>query len=163
MKIFEDMAEFGGTIQDAIKQIIVNVFDTELDDDQVKEITNKLGLSDLLALDVAYTANDKAEIRKIIGPLPQLDEYSMGGGSQDSQAANRPQAAKREAPKAGGNADATPTGADNPRYSGDDDKKDDEPDQVVVKVNDEDEDEEELNETNIVQMKAWIQRRAGIR
>jgi hypothetical protein len=70
--------------------MVNDMFREELDDDVIEEIANNLSLSDLLALDKAYTIGDKETVRSIIGPLPQL-EYSMGVGRQPASAAsNRP-------------------------------------------------------------------------
>lgn len=88
MKLFEEME--GGSIKDAIQKMVNDMFREELDDDQIEEIVNSLSLSDLLALDKAYSDGDKEAVSRILGPLPQL-EYSMGVGRQPtSQASNRP-------------------------------------------------------------------------
>lgn len=87
MKIFEDMKEMGRTINDVIQKMINDVFNEELDDDQVKEIVSKLSLSDILSLDNAYTAGDNEAIQDILGPLPTM-EYSMGGNHPTASAAS---------------------------------------------------------------------------
>jgi hypothetical protein len=87
MKLFEDMREMGGTINDVIQQMINDVFNEEVDDDQIKEIVSNLSLSDILALDSAYTAGDHETIQDIIGPLPTM-EYSMGGNHPTASAAS---------------------------------------------------------------------------
>lgn len=88
MKLFEEME--GGSIKDAIQKMVNDMFREELDDDQIEEIVNDLSLSDLLALDKAYTDGDKETVSRILGPLPQL-EYSMGVNRQPTSAAsNRP-------------------------------------------------------------------------
>lgn len=90
MKLFEDLAEMGGTIRDAVQKIIKDVYKQEPDDSKLDEIVSSLSLSDLLELDRAYTAKDAEKIKAVIGPMPQM-EYSMGGGRQaTSQASNRP-------------------------------------------------------------------------
>jgi hypothetical protein len=90
MKLFEDMKELGGTIHGAIQQMVKNMFRAELDEEQIVEIIDKLSLSDILALDTAYSAGNKEAVQNILGPLPQL-EYNMGGGRQaSSQASSRP-------------------------------------------------------------------------
>ncbi|NJS14174.1 MAG: hypothetical protein HC788_05575 [Sphingopyxis sp.] len=90
MKLFEDLEDMGGTIRDAVKKIIADVYKQEIKDDALDEIVNNLSLSDLLELDRAYTAQDMEKIKGVLGPMPQM-EYSMGGGRQaTSQASNRP-------------------------------------------------------------------------
>lgn len=96
MKLFEDMQEMGGSINDVVQKIINDMFQEELDDDQVEEIVNKLGLSDMLELDTAYTNGDKEKVADILGPLPQF-EYSMGTNRNPTSSA-----AERPAPRAGG-------------------------------------------------------------
>jgi hypothetical protein len=99
MKIFEDMKEMGGTINDVIQKMINDMFHEELDDDDITDIVNKLSLSDLLALDDAYSMNDEQAVQDIIGPLSTM-EYSMGGGSATSAASSRPAARTAAAPAA---------------------------------------------------------------
>jgi hypothetical protein len=90
MKLFEDLEEMGGTIRDAVKKIISDVYQQEPKDDALDEIVNGLSLSDLLELDRAYTAQDAEKIKSVLGPMPQM-EYSMGAGRQaTSQASSRP-------------------------------------------------------------------------
>lgn len=99
MKLFEDMEEMGGTINDVIQKMINDMFHEELDDDDITEIVNRLSLSDLLALDDAYSMNDEQAVQDIIGPLSTM-EYSMGGGSATSAASSRPAARTAAAPAA---------------------------------------------------------------
>lgn len=97
MKLFEDMDEMGGSINDVIQKIVNELFHEELDDDDIEEIVNDLSLSDIINLDNAYTDGDKESIRDILGPLPQLDEYSMGQGRKaTSSAASRPAPTRKE-------------------------------------------------------------------
>ena len=98
MKLFEDMKELGGTINDVIQKMINDMFREELDDDEIMELVSKLSLSDLLALDDAYSNGDKEKVQDILGPLPQM-EYSMGG-SATSAASTRPAARTAAAPQA---------------------------------------------------------------
>lgn len=101
MKLFEDMAEMGATINEIVQKIINDVYREELDDDQINEIVQGLSLSDMLELDRAYTDNDQEAIRSIIGPLPQM-EYSMGSGRQATSAAS-----SRPAPRTAGGQQAS--------------------------------------------------------
>lgn len=98
MKLLESIKELGDSVHDAIHAMIVELFNEDLDEEAVAEIVDGLGLTDLLALDRAYTEGDKEAIRGIIGPLPQL-EYSMGRQAT-SQASNRPQPGRVEKPQA---------------------------------------------------------------
>lgn len=98
MKLLEDMEDLGGSVHAAIHKMISDMFREDLDDEVIEEIVNNLGLSDLLALDRAYTEGDKETVRNIIGPLPQL-EYSMGRQAT-SQASNRPKPSRVEKPQA---------------------------------------------------------------
>jgi hypothetical protein len=120
-KLFEEMEDRKESINDAIKRIIEEMFNEELTDDDVEQITSSLGLSDVIALDTAYTQGDEEKVRNIIGPLPQL-EYSMGGRHARSAAAARPApAAAAQAPAAAPQqGQAAPQGAANTSYSGDD-------------------------------------------
>lgn len=102
MKLFEDMQEMGGSINDAIQQMVNDMFREELDEDQIVEIVGQLSLSDLLELDAAYTKGDKDAVRKILGPLPQLDEYSMGSNRNPTSSA-----AERPAPRSAGGQQAS--------------------------------------------------------
>lgn len=96
MKLFENMEEFGGSITDAIKQMVIDMFQEELDDDQIVEIVKTLGLSDMLELDRAYSAGDRDTIKEILGLDMQL-EYSMGGrGDINSAASTRQAPARRD-------------------------------------------------------------------
>jgi hypothetical protein len=99
MKLFEDMEEMGGTINDVIQNMINTMFEVELDDDDITEIVKKLGLSDLLALDDAYSSGNIEQVQDILGPLPTM-EYSMGGGASTSAASSRPAARTAAAPVA---------------------------------------------------------------
>jgi len=100
MKLFEALDDNGGNIRDVIQQIVNDMFKEELDDDIIDEIVNNLSLSDMIALDTAYSSRNKEQVGDILGPLPQL-EYSMGGGRKaDSQAASRPAPGRRDAPAA---------------------------------------------------------------
>ena len=96
MKLFEEMEKMGGDINDVIQKMINDMFHEELDDDDITDIVNRLSLSDLLALDDAYSMNDVDAVQDIIGPLPTM-EYSMGGYSASS-ASNRPAARTAAAP-----------------------------------------------------------------
>ena len=106
MKLLESIEETGGSIQDAITTMVADMFQVELDEAQVLEIVSNISLSDLLALDKAYTDGDHDTAQNILGPLPQL-EYSMGGGSSSSAASNRPNP-KTDYRAAGRGADASP-------------------------------------------------------
>jgi hypothetical protein len=98
MKLLEDIKELGDDIHAAIHAMIAEMFREDLDEDVIDEIVNNLGLTDLLALDRAYTEGDQEAVRKIIGPLPQL-EYSMGRQAS-SMASNRPKPGRVEKPQA---------------------------------------------------------------
>jgi|SRR6056297_143904 len=98
MKLLEDIKDLGDDVHAAIHAMIVEMFREDLDEDVIDEIVSNLGLSDLLALDRAYTEGDQEAVRKIIGPLPQL-EYSMGRQAS-SMASNRPQPGRVEKPQA---------------------------------------------------------------
>jgi hypothetical protein len=90
MKLLENMKELGGTIHDAIQQMVNELFREELDDDEISEIVNKLSLSDILSLDAAYTAGNKEQVQDILGPISRIEEYNMGGGGAVSSASTRP-------------------------------------------------------------------------
>jgi HAMP domain-containing protein len=98
MKLLEDIKELGDDIHAAIHAMIAEMFREDLDEDVIDEIVSNLGLTDLLALDRAYTEGDQEAVRKIIGPLPQL-EYSMGRQAS-SMASNRPKPGRVEKPQA---------------------------------------------------------------
>jgi len=92
MKLFESIDKTNSTLHDAIQNMVNTMFHEELDEPQLDEIVDRLSLSDILALNDAYTAGDRAEVSAILGPLPQL-EYSMGNSSPrkpTSAAATRP-------------------------------------------------------------------------
>lgn len=93
MKLLEEIQKFN-SIHDAVKQMIMDLFNEDLDEETIDEIISELGVSDLLGLDNAYQNKDVEAVKKIIGPLPQL-EYSMGRQAT-SQAANRTQPARVE-------------------------------------------------------------------
>lgn len=198
MKLFEDMKELGGTIHDAVQQMVKTMFRAELDEEQIAEIIDQLSLSDILALDTAYSANNKEAVQNILGPLPQM-EYNMGNGRQaTSTASARPTtsgAAKNTAAKSapaaattssaysggnqtadttqstysGGNQKVAPVSATSPDKSAPlrpDDKEleleETEEYTDWVLCNNDDSPAEEVTETNIVEMQAWLKRRAGI-
>jgi hypothetical protein len=168
------------------------MFSEELDDEQIVEIIDKLSLSDILALDTAYSAGNKEAVQNILGPLPQL-EYNMGGGRQaTSNAASRPttsgavKKADAQAAPASDEAPSTYSRGSQPaatpsKYSGGNQNVA----PVVAAPNEPEEEEleeevdeaeeytdwvlcnndsptEEVTETNIVEMQAWLKRRAGI-
>jgi hypothetical protein len=197
MKLFEDMKELGGTVHDAIQHMVKNMFREELDDEQIVEIIDKLSLSDILALDSAYSEGDKETVQNILGPLPQL-EYNMGGGRQassnassrpttsgaDNKAATQAATPKTAPPPAGGNPKAAPVApvvpapvATAPAKADPNQPEDDELEELeevdevdeteeytdwVLCNNNDDSPAEEVTETNIVEMQAWLKRRAGI-
>jgi hypothetical protein len=184
MKLFEDMKELGGSIHDAIQQMVKNMFRAELDEEQIVEIIDKLSLSDILALDTAYSAGNKEAVQNILGPLPQL-EYNMGGGRQaSSQASSRPatagatkKAAAAAAPAktstsstySGGNQNVAPVVAapNKPTpIQPDEEELEEEVDETEEYTDwvlcNNDSPTEEVTETNIVEMQAWLKRRAGI-
>jgi len=162
MKLFEDIDELGGSIHDAIQKIVNDLFREELDDDEIDEIVNDLSLSDMLNLDRAYTEKDREAIRDILGPLPQLDEYSMGQGRKaTSSAAERPSPSRREpagSEKKSGSGNGVQT---NRNYSGGvqttqniGSDEEDSPEKVM---------KDQEPKENVLEMLSWLQRRAGIK
>lgn len=116
MKLFEDMQETGGSIRDVIQTIVNDMFKEELDDDIIDEIVNNLSLSDMIALDTAYSDGNKEAVGDIIGPVT---EYNMGGGRQaTSTAAERPAPGRRDAPAANKKPGTQNTTQTNRNYSG---------------------------------------------
>lgn len=106
MKLFEDMEKMGGSVHGAIQNMMNDIYQDDFDDDDLKAIIDELSLSDLLALDNAYSSGDEEAVKAIIDPDMQL-EYSMGTGRQAASAA-----AERPAPAgAAGKAAAKKPGA----------------------------------------------------
>jgi hypothetical protein len=116
MKLFEDMEAMGGTINDVVQKVILDMFGQEMDESEVERITAQLSLTDLLKLDTAYTKGNKEAVSAIIGPLPAM-EYSMGPNRQVSSNASERPAPKSAKPAQAGNQNdggGKPTG----KYSG---------------------------------------------
>lgn len=131
MKIFEGMEEYGHQMHLAIKAMLKDVLIMDVSDEEARTLTDKLGLSDVLALDTALDDHNEEAIRDIISKHMSLEEYSLPGrgGNLKSQASTRPLAQKTGGttktttmtkPVAGGNKTAT-GGADE---IGQDDNKD---------------------------------------
>jgi hypothetical protein len=88
MRLFEEFEQANNSMTAAIKKMIKDIFDVELDDEKVEQIVNDLKLSELLVLDAAYTNRDKSKISRVL-KLDNLQEYSMGHQST-SAASTRP-------------------------------------------------------------------------
>lgn len=123
-KLLEYMDDNDSSIHDAIQAMINDMFRQELDDDQIEDIVNTISLSDVLALDAAYSKGDRETVSAILGPLPQL-EYNMGGGRQwrsqaRSQASSRPttSGASNRVDPASSTKPAPTGGTANKQYSG---------------------------------------------
>jgi hypothetical protein len=175
MKLLEDMQDMGGSIHAAIQKMINDMFHEELDDDVIDDIVSNLSLSDLLALDKAYTNGDKETVRDVIGPLPQL-EYSMGVSrpqptftkpTSAASARPAPNAAAGQQKKTGaGTVNTVQTnrnynsGAQNAVTTQKIDTQN--PDDPNAPPQD-DEELKEVKETNVVDMVEWLKRRAGIK
>ena len=100
MKLFEKISTEGISISQAIKDMVQDMFNQEIDDETAADMAEKLSLSDIIALDSSYTNWQKDEVLDIIGPIPQM-EYNMGPGSQATSAASsRPAARTAAAPQA---------------------------------------------------------------
>ena len=100
MKLFEKISTEGISISQAIKDMVQDMFNQEIDDETAAGMAEKLSLSDIIALDSSYTNWQKDEVLDIIGPIPQM-EYNMGPGSQaTSSASSRPAARTAAAPQA---------------------------------------------------------------
>lgn len=119
MKLFEAINLDGISISQAIKDMVQDMFQQELDEEQAEAIAKGLSLSDIIALDSAYTNWQKEEVLDIIGPLPQM-EYSMGGGAPKatSSASERPAPGRRDAPAANKKPGSQNTTQTNRAYSG---------------------------------------------
>lgn len=158
MKLLENMEELGGSIHEAIKQMVIELFNKELDDEVVDRITSGLGLSDMIALDAAYTNGDRATVKSILGTDIQL-EYSMGGRGDIQSAASTRQAPAKKAPPQ--KAQAAGNDRDTSNYSTGVSGKED-PQDINVTVNQNDEEElEEVSNKHYVTIKE-LRRLSGI-
>lgn len=156
MKLYESTKS--SSVREAIREMVAEIFHTEISDETLEALVAKLSISDFIALDNAWDQGDADTIKNIMQPEMQL-EYSMGGrGDINSVAQSRSAPGKRPAPEKT-QSTKRPTGAANPNYSGNG-VKDDEADDINVNVSIDD--EEELEESNVIDFKAELQRRAGM-
>lgn len=118
MKLIEGIEKYGHQMHLAIKAMVKDVLGADIEDDTARQLTNKLGLSDVLALDTALDDQNEEAIRDIISQHISLEEYSLPGRGSNlkSQASIRPLAQKTGGttrtttmtkPVAGGNKVAT--------------------------------------------------------
>ena len=104
MRLLEGIEKYGRQMHMAIKAMIKDVLNIDIDDDKARELTDKLGLSDVLALDTAIDDQNSEAIMDIVGKHVSLEEYSLPGrGSLTSKASSRP-----ERNRAGGNTNGAP-------------------------------------------------------
>jgi branched-subunit amino acid aminotransferase/4-amino-4-deoxychorismate lyase len=90
------------SLEDAIWQMVVDVYGKELSDDEIKELTGNMSLSTILALNDAWTAgNDDAVKRAFVDAgKSNILEYSMPGrAGVQSAASQRVLATKKPAPQ----------------------------------------------------------------
>ena len=118
MRLLEGLERYGRQMHLAIKAMVKDVLNIDIQDEQARELTNKLGLSDVLALDTAIDDQNTEAVMDIVGQHIGLEEYSLPnrGNNLKSQASQRPTTQKRPAPTsttqmtkpvAGGNKTAT--------------------------------------------------------
>jgi len=117
MRLLEGIEKYGHQMHLAIKAMIKDTLGMDLDDRTARQLTNKLALSDVLALDTAIDDTNTDAIRDIISKHVNLEEYSLPGRSSlQSTASTRPTTQKNPAasragtaskPVAGGNKTAT--------------------------------------------------------
>ena len=176
MKLFEDLPG-KGTIQDAIKNMVNKLFNVELDDDKVDKMSHNISLSDLLALDTAYSNDDVKSVQDILGPLPQL-EYNMGASNQTTSAASsRPTPARRNAtnvqqPNNNNSSSSNQkysSGVQNgvtsvhlPKDDNDSNDNNDDDGSDTDKNSNNQSDDNKMNENNKMQMIRWLKHRAGV-
>lgn len=84
MKLLEN----SNSLHDAIKKIASDSFNKEMDDNEISDIIHRLSISDILALNSAYTRDDKGAIAKLLDL--ELHEYVMSGPKATSVASTRP-------------------------------------------------------------------------
>ena len=118
MRLLEGLEKYGRQMHLAIKAMVKDVLNIDIEDDKARQLTDKLGLSDVLALDTAIDDQNTEAVMDIVGQHISLEEYSLPnrGNNLKSQASQRPTTQKRTAPTsttqmtkpvAGGNKTAT--------------------------------------------------------
>ena len=90
MKLFEDMEDQSSSLKEMVVDIVKKYFGLDLDEEKAQEMVQKFALGDILALDKAYTMNDKFKISGILDKYIQLEYYSPGRGNLASAASQRP-------------------------------------------------------------------------
>ena len=90
MKLFEDMEDQSSSLKEMVVEIVKKYFGLDLDEEKAQEMVQKFALGDILALDKAYTMNDKFKISGILDKYIQLEYYSPGRGNLASAASQRP-------------------------------------------------------------------------
>ena len=144
MKLFEGIEDYGHQMHLAIKAMLKDVLQMDIEDAKARELTDKLALSDILALDTALDNQNGDAIRDIIGKHISLEEYSLPGRSNIQSAASSRNERDRKTqattttqptkPVAGGNKVATggaPKAATGGADEIDDNKQDRELDQAI--------------------------------
>jgi hypothetical protein len=86
MNLFEEMSN--STLVDVLRDMWDNFFNSELSATRAKEISDKLKISDIIALNQAVVAKDKSQIEKIINGV--LSEYSIPGRTDIKSVASAP-------------------------------------------------------------------------
>lgn len=92
MKLLEGIQKYGQQMHLAIKAMVKDVLNIDIDDSKARTLTDKMGLSDVLALDTAIDDQNTEAIMDIIGKHISLEEYSLPNrGNLTSRASNRPE------------------------------------------------------------------------
>lgn len=95
MKLFEKLEEYDDSIASALHAILKSEYDITIPEKTLQSAILRMGLSDILSLDVALEQNDKDTVTSIIYRyLP--NEYAIPGRtSVTSTASNRSEPAKQ--------------------------------------------------------------------
>ena len=88
MKILEGIEDYGHQMHLAIKAMLKDVLQMDIGDTEARQLTDKLGLSDVLALDSALDDQNGDAIRDIISQHMSLEEYSLPGRAGIKSAAS---------------------------------------------------------------------------
>lgn len=119
MRLLEGIEKYGRQMHMAIKAMIKDVLNIDIDDDKARELTDKLGLSDILALDTAIDDQNSEAIMDIVGKHVSLEEYSLPGrGNLTSKASTRPERNRTGGSTTGGAATTKPVAGGNKTATG---------------------------------------------
>jgi len=96
MKLLETAKENNTDLPEAISKLLNDYFSIEITADEIKDISENMGLSDILELDTAITNKDKRRVEEILKSEIQLEYKMPNSGDNASDASNNPKPSKTQ-------------------------------------------------------------------